>query len=91
MTRKQFLYWAASIVLFFVFASIYQYNRVVRLQYDIQKIEKEKIKLAKLFDQHRAQLCALKDARLVKSEAQAMLGFSQLKLSQIITLTTSLS
>lgn len=73
-------------MLFFVFASIYQYNRLVKLNYTLQKIEKEKVRLGKLFDQQRARLCALKDARTVKQTAATQLGFAPVKLSQLISL-----
>lgn len=89
MNQRMFIIWSTATILFFIFASIYQYNRVVKLNYTLQKIEKEKIKLTKLLDQQKTRICALRDARSVKAEATKTLGLSPVKLSQLMTLDTT--
>ena len=72
----------------FVFLVIYQHNLIIKLTYSKQRLIQKKDKLQKERNELMKELCQLKDLHKVRTWAQDTLGMTDVKMSQVFTLTT---
>lgn len=86
MNRSRFLTLSLSLAIIFLFGKIYQHNKIVKLMYKKQKIQRQKEKLEKKKNNLLVELYKLKDQTLVRKRAQEELGMEQLKPKQIVVL-----
>jgi cell division protein FtsL len=87
MNRTRFVKVAFALLTVFVFLKIYQHNKIVKLVYAKQRIDKEKRKLGKDRDSLLVELYKLQDQERVVVKAESTLGMRPLKLSQTMTFT----
>ena len=74
-----------SFIALFVFAKIYQHNKMVTLLYKKQRLVNQKDTYVKTKNDLLVQLYSLKKPECVKQVAQEQLGLKPLELSHIIT------
>jgi hypothetical protein len=70
-----------------VFARIYQHNSVIKLNYQNQRLEKQKSQLEKDRNELLMELYELHDPETVLTQVEQW-GMAPLKVSQVMTLTT---
>ncbi len=80
--RSFWLLWGLGCV-GLIFIKLYLHNRLVNLSYKQQKLETQRIALAKEQNALRMQLLALKDHHKAEKRAHDDLGLVQLKTSQV--------
>jgi len=86
MNRSRFGTISLILVIFFLFIKIYQHNKIVKLLYKKQRIERAKAKLKKKKNNLLVELYKLKDPRAVKKQALAR-GMRELRPSQLVVLS----
>lgn len=86
MTRSRFLTITVVLGILFIFCKIYQHNRIVKLMYEKQRINKKCHNLKRKKNDLLVQLYTLKDQHTAKNNAQLKLGMQQLQFSQVVSL-----
>lgn len=74
-----------------IFTKIYQQNRIIKLQYEKQRLERQHEFLTKKYNNMLVQLSYAKDYSLLKKIAQSKFAMTQLQLSHLITFTGDIS
>lgn len=88
MNRSRFLTFFIILLTSFLFIKVYQHNKIVKLLYAKQRIEREKIKLEKKRDQLLVNLYTIKSQESIRLRAETELGMQALKPSQIVVLSS---
>ena len=71
----------------FVFSKIYQQNKIVKLQYEKQRLESHYAMLLKKKDELLVSAAHAKNYDFLRNKAQICKGMSPLSLSKLITFT----
>lgn len=87
MNRSRFLSLFLTLVVGFLFVKIYQHNKIVKLIYEKQRVEKLREKSIKEKNRLLVELYKLKNPSVVRKRASELLGMVDLKPSQLITVT----
>jgi hypothetical protein len=70
-----------------VFAEIYQHNKIIKLNYEKQRLDVTQNDLKKTYGSLMVELCNLKCVDHVKKVVQEKFGMEKLKYSQVLTFT----
>jgi len=87
MNRSKFITVSFALLVCFLFLKIFQHNRIVKLIYTKQSIERAHEIDGKKKDALLVELYKLQDQHVVSSKATDVLGMKPLKLSQTVTVT----
>ena len=87
MLQIRLIRWKSIVFLFSIFIKIYQHNKIIKLNYEKQRLEIKKNGIKKEYNVVTAKLCELKDILCVKKNAQEKWGMEKLKFSQVLTFT----
>ena len=72
-----------------MFSKIYQQNRIIKLRYEKQRLERQHQALVKSRNVMLVALAQAKDYSFLKKQAEQEFGMTQLPLSRLITFTGS--
>ena len=87
MNKAHFLPLSLLCILLFLFIKIYQHNKIIKLTYAQQRIEKSHANLTKEKNKLLLSLNELQDRTTIKTKTQEQLKMNPLKISQIISFT----
>jgi hypothetical protein len=89
MQMKRFIFIRSVVVLGLavVFSKIYQQNRVIKLQYEKQRLERQNQVLSKKYNNMLVVFSQAKDFTALKKQAELEFGMAQLQLSHLVTFT----
>ena len=74
-------------VLVLIFTEIYQHNKIIKLNYEKQRLEMRKNDLKKDCGSLMVELCNLKSVEHVRKAVQEKYGMEKIKYSQVLTFT----
>ena len=83
MNQSRFITFLFALLIFFLFAKIYQQNQIVRLVYQKQRIERSISKFEKKKNAFLVALARAKDLQVVERRAQEELAMNFLDPSQV--------
>lgn len=90
MKRTKFFSLLFLLTIIFVFTKIYQHNLIIKLNYEKQRLERKVVVLKQQKNKKLVKLYNLKDFNRIKKIAKNKMGLQELRLSQIVTLTTNI-
>lgn len=77
-----------SLILFFIFAKIYEHNRVINLIYEKQRLEKTKNLLLATKNRLLAQYLTIKNYKNIHTQARDSWNMKPVDVDHVVTLTT---